>query len=120
MLGSVGILIAGIFLALMGVTNSFYVIVVFSFIIGLAIVPAQSGLNTIMQLAVPDSKRGRVGSSMNAISTAAGLISMGIAAGMGDLIGLSNIYIVFGSVVALSGILGFWLIHEPKSAIREK
>ena len=113
-LASGGILVCGIGLATMGVAPSFVFIVILSVIIGLGLTPAQSGLNTIMQLAVPDAKRGRVGSSLNAITTAASLISMSIAAGLGELIGLRNVYVVFGSIVAFSGVLGFWLIQEPK------
>jgi DHA3 family macrolide efflux protein-like MFS transporter len=114
---STGIAVAGFFLAANGLAPAFPYIVGFSFMVGLAIVPAQSGLNTIMQMAVPDVKRGRVGSSLNAISTAASLVSMAFAAILGEWIGLRTVYVVFGSIVMLSGLLGFWLIQEPKSAI---
>lgn len=113
LLAAGGILACGIFLAAMGVAPTFAVIIGLSFMIGLFIVPAQSGLNTIMQLAVPDLKRGRVGSSVNAVTTSASLISMAFAAGLGQWIGLSNVYLVFGSIVAFSGLLSFWLIQEP-------
>lgn len=113
---AVGILIAGMFLGAMGLAPTFGFIIGFSFLIGLGVVPAQSGLNTIMQMAVPDAKRGRVGSSFNAITTAASLVSMALAAALGDIIGLRNIYLVFGSIVMLSGLLSFWLIKEPQDS----
>ena len=94
----------------------FPLIILLGFIIGLGITPAQSAMNTIMQIAVPDEKRGRVGSSFNAITTFASLISMVFAAGLSGVLNLRTIYIVFGSLVTLSGILGFWLIREPEES----
>jgi MFS family permease len=98
----------------MGFAPAFSFIIAMGFIVGLGIVPAQSGLTTMMQMAVPDLKRGRVGSSLNAFSTAAGLISMAFAALMGDLIGLRTVYMVFGSFIGLAGLLCIWIVEEPK------
>ncbi|NIV28830.1 MAG: hypothetical protein GWN58_04735, partial [Anaerolineae bacterium] len=55
-------------------------LLLYSVLLGVALVPAQSALMTMMQLAVPDLKRGRVGSALNAMTTAAGLVSMAVAA----------------------------------------
>ncbi len=80
----------------------------------LALVPAQSALTTIMQLAVPDLKRGRVGSSMNAITTAGSLLSMAFASLFGEAMGLRNVYLLMGVFIFLSGVLGFRLLREPE------
>jgi MFS family permease len=101
-------------MAAMGLAPVFSFIIVMGFIVGLGLVPAQSGVTTMMQMAVPDLKRGRVGSSLNAFSTAASLISMAFAALMGDLIGLRTIYIVFGACIGLAGLLCIWIVEEPK------
>jgi MFS family permease len=111
---SVGAIVIGIAMAGMGFAPAFSFIIAMGFIVGLGIVPAQSGLTTMMQMAVPDLKRGRVGSSLNAFSTAAGLISMAFAALMGDLIGLRTVYMVFGSFIGLAGLLCIWIVEEPK------
>jgi MFS family permease len=109
-----GIMVCGLALAAMGVAPVFLLIIGLGFIIGLGITPAQSAMNTLMQVAVPDEKRGRVGSSFNAITTFASLISMVFAAGLSGLLSLRTIYVVFGSLIILSGFLGFWLIREPE------
>lgn len=111
-----GMVLIGVLFGLMGYTPLFWMITVESFLVGVALVPVQSTLTTIMQLAVPDLKRGRVGSSMGAMTTAASLLSMAFASFFGEKIGLRNVYAVVGVFLSLSGVLGFWLLNEPAEA----
>jgi len=105
----------GLALAGMGLAPTFIFIVICSCALGLALTPAQSVLITLIQLAVPDDKRGRVGSAMNALSTAARLISMAVAATLSEAIGLRTIYIICGVLVVLSAGVAF-RIPEPAPA----
>ena len=109
-----GTLVIGLIFAAMGLATQFYLIVIASVFLGLALVPVQSTLMTVMQVSVPDLKRGRVGSSMNSINTAAGLLSMAFASFFGEKIGLRNVYFVIGAFIGLSGLLGFWLVVDPQ------
>jgi hypothetical protein len=68
-----------------------------------------------MQLAVPDLMRGRVGSAQNALTMAAGMISMGVAAAFGELAGLRTVYIVCGLIISGAGLLGTLVLREPES-----
>jgi MFS family permease len=86
-----------------------------SVLLGIALVPAQSALMTMMQLAVPDLKRGRVGSALNALTTAAGLVSMAVAAALGELVNLRFIYVVAGLTVAIGGLVGLFVLKEPEA-----
>jgi len=86
----------------------------YSLLLGIALVPAQSALMTMMQLAVPDLKRGRVGSALNALTTAAGLVSMVVAAAMGEVVPLRAIYVASGLVVSAAGIVGLYVLQEPE------
>ena len=86
----------------------------YSFLLGVALVPAQSSLMTMMQLAVPDLKRGRVGSALNAATTAAGLVSMAAAAAAGEIVELRLIYFVSGLITASGGIVGLLVLQEPE------
>jgi DHA3 family macrolide efflux protein-like MFS transporter len=107
------IILIGFLLAGIGIVPLFGYVIALSFGIGVALVPAQSALMTMMQLAVPDLKRGRVGSALNALTTAAGLLSMAAATALGDVIGLGSVYIFCGLTATASGTLGFWVLHEP-------
>ena len=111
---SVGMIVVGLAVAAMGLAPAFSFIIAMGFVLGLGIVPAQSGVTTMMQMAVPDLKRGRVGSSLNAFSTAASLISMAFAALLGDWIGLRTVYLICGLFVVLAGLLCIWIVQEPK------
>jgi DHA3 family macrolide efflux protein-like MFS transporter len=86
----------------------------YTLLLGIALVPAQSSLMTMMQLAVPDLKRGRVGSALNALTMAAGLISMAIAAAMGEVVALRIIYLVAGLIVSAAGLVGLVVLQEPE------
>jgi MFS transporter, DHA3 family, macrolide efflux protein len=112
---AIGMIAIGIFFGLMGYTPVFEIIIALSFLAGLALTPVQSALATIMQLAVPDLKRGRVGSSMNAIQTAGSLVSMALASFFGQQIGLSNVFLLIGIFLSGSGVLAFWLLKEPSA-----
>ena len=113
-MASGGICIIGVLFALMGYSPFFILIILESFLVGLALVPVQSALATIQQLAVPDLKRGRVGSSMSAVTTASGLLSMAFASLFGERIGLRNVYLVIGVFIFLAGLLGFRLLKDPE------
>jgi DHA3 family macrolide efflux protein-like MFS transporter len=89
-------------------------LLVYSMLLGIALVPAQSALATMMQLAVPDLKRGRVGSALNALTTAAGLISMAVAAALGEWIELHWIYVAAGVIVSGAGFVGLAVLQEPE------
>jgi DHA3 family macrolide efflux protein-like MFS transporter len=88
-------------------------LLLYSVLLGMALVPAQSAVMTMMQLAVPDLKRGRVGSALNALTTAAGLLSMAVASGLGEVIELRMIYVAAGLTVSAAGIVGLFVLEEP-------
>jgi MFS family permease len=85
-----------------------------SLVLGIVLVPAQSALITMMQLAVPDLKRGRVGSALNALTMAAGLVSMAAAAAAGEVVALRMIYVVAGLITAGAGLVGLVVLIEPE------
>jgi MFS family permease len=107
---AIGLMIGGI-----GLVPLFGHVIVLSFGIGVALVPAQSALMTMMQLAVPDLKRGRVGSALNAITTAAGLVSMAAATSFGEALGLGSVYTICGLIMMVSGALGFLVLQDPET-----
>jgi MFS family permease len=91
-------------------------LLVYSLALGIVLVPAQSALMTIMQLAVPDLKRGRVGSALNALVTVASLVSMAAASALGEVINLRWVYVIAGGLAIVSGLLGRVLIPESEPA----
>jgi MFS family permease len=94
-------------------------LLLYSLLLGIALVPAQSALMTMMQLAVPDLKRGRVGSALNALTTAAGLLSMAVAAALGEVVALRLIYVTAGVFVSAGGLVGLLVLQEPAAPAQE-
>ena len=111
-----GLALIGLTLCGMGLAPAFGYVVACSFALGVLLVPMQSALMTIMQLAVPDLKRGRVGSAQNALTMAAGMVSMGAAASIGELVGLRTVYLVCGLIISGAGLLGTFVLREPERA----
>jgi hypothetical protein len=66
-------------------------------------------------LAVPDLKRGRVGSALNALTTAAGMVSMAAATSFGEALGLGSVYTICGLIMMVSGALGFLVLRDPET-----
>ena len=108
------LILIGLFLAGMGLAPAFCWVIVLSFAVGLVLVPGQSALVTMMQLAVPDLKRGRVGSALNALTMAAGLVSMGIASVCSEAVGLRTMYAIAGLITLGAGVVGLFVLKEPE------
>ena len=109
------LLTGGLYMSIV-VLPAFGWIIAWQFISGLALTPMQSALDTIVQMAVPDRKRGRVGAAMNAAYSAAGVLAMGGASLFGEAVGLKAVFVVVGVFVVVAGLLGFWLLREPEPA----
>ena len=117
LLATVSMFIMGLLALPMGYAPTYTLILALNFFFGIALVPMQSALTTLLQIAVPDEKRGRVGSSLNASVTIGGLLSMGFAAFFSEMIGLRNMFIFVGALIAISGLVGFWLLKEGNETI---
>jgi len=115
-IGAVGIAVIGLAIAGMGVSPALILIFLFAVLIGLALTPAQAALTTVLQMVVPDALMGRVNGAFGTFVTTASLVSMAVAAVLGDLIGLRVLYTVAGLIVALAGGLTLSLVEEPGTA----
>jgi MFS family permease len=111
-----GVIIVGAGFSAIGLAPNLALIVILNIIVGTAMIPAQSVLYTLMQTAVPDIKRGRVGSGMSAITTITSLAGMAAASLLADVIGLRVIFVVCGVITMLGGLLGMWSLLKCEQA----
>ena len=118
-MASGGMILISVLISAWGLANTFPLVILISVLVGLFLVPLQSALSTIQQMEVPNLKRGRVGSSMNALTTLASLASMAFASLLGEVLGLRNIFFIVGAFAGASGILGFILLREPVKPAQE-
>ncbi len=80
-------------------------LVLILFAVGWVMTPLQAAIATLMQTAVPDRVRGRIGASANAITGTANVVSMAVAGGLAGWIGVRNVFLISGAMVILSGLL---------------
>jgi MFS family permease len=117
MLNAGGMIFIGTIYMTILLLPSFGWIISWQFLCGLALTPMQSALDTILQLAIPDLKRGRVGSVVNSGNNAAGVVSMSLAAIFREAMGLEVVFLVVGSFVLAAGLQGFWLLRLPEERL---
>ena len=109
-----GVAAIGFLITLIGLSPSFVLTLGLSFALGLFLSPVQAALSTVIQLAVPDDKMGRVNSAIGTTGSLAMLISMAVAGAVGDMVNLRLIYVISGTIIALGGGVSFFLIPEAE------
>ncbi len=113
-LAAICLMVIGLGFAGTGLATSFWVVIVLTIAIGMASLPAASLVMTILQMVVPDEKRGRVSSAVNAMATGSGLIAMALASLLGETIGLRNVYILCGLANVTASVLTMIIGVEPE------
>ncbi len=115
-LAAICLTVIGLGFAGTGLAHSFWVVILLTVAVGIATLPAGSIVMTIMQMVVPDEKRGLVSSAINAMATSAGLVAMALAALLGEAIGLRNVYILCGLANLAAAVLTIIIGVEPEPA----
>jgi DHA3 family macrolide efflux protein-like MFS transporter len=97
-------------LALAGATSIWEVIVLL-YVAGWFITPLQAAVATIVQTAVADSSRGRLGSLMSAAASTANVLSMALAGIFGDLLTTRTVYVLAAGVCGMAAVIA-WVIFR--------
>jgi MFS family permease len=80
------------------------------FIYGLNTSTGMVASNTIVQTVIPDRVRGRVFTLLDVTWAAMRLLSLGLGGLLADRLGISAVYFIGGSLLALAGLLGLVLL----------
>jgi MFS family permease len=111
-----GILMIGLLTEVFGSSTAIWTILISLFFVGLFLTPVQSAGSTLLQLYVPDDKRGRASSALNTVITLASVLSMGAAGVLGDAIGIRQVFYISGLITIFAGLLAAVLMRSPASA----
>ena len=103
--------IAVLVLLLAGVTAVWQVILLL-FLVGWLVSPLNAAASTILQTAVADEARGRVGAALNAVTSGASIASMAAAGVLGAAIGIQNVFLIAGALTATSALVAFLLFRR--------
>jgi MFS transporter, DHA3 family, macrolide efflux protein len=108
-LAALSVLVAGV-----GLAANVIVFAVVMFGVGLVIVPLSSAAGAMMQKIVSNELMGRVSSSFNVVTGAASLLSMALAGTLGANIGLRNVFLIAGVIVAFAAVVSAALLLVPE------
>jgi MFS family permease len=77
-------------------------------------VPLSSASGAMMQKSVSNELMGRVSSTFNVVTGGASLLSMALAGTLGAGIGLRNVFLISGVIVALAAVVSAVLLLVPE------
>lgn len=100
---SLGMMGMGLMVGLTALVGNLWHVLILLFFIGLLVAPVQAGVSTLVQTAVEDASRGRVGAALGAVIGSANLISMAFAGVLAGLIGVREVFVVAGVIALLAG-----------------
>jgi MFS family permease len=110
-----GSLIAlGVLATAIGLAPTFAVVLVLLVFLGLTLPPLNAAASTLVQTVTPDALMGRVNSASGTLQSLATLLSMAVAATLGDLIGVRTVFATCGLIMTLGGILGWVILKDPE------
>jgi MFS family permease len=109
------ITLLGAALAACGLASQFALILMATFVVGLGLAPLNAALSTLVQVAVPDEKLGRVASVADTTMTLSYLISMGGAAFLADAFGIRTVFVGAGIITALAVLPALTMMKEPET-----
>jgi MFS transporter, DHA3 family, macrolide efflux protein len=114
-----GLIVAGAATLPIGYLPNYWLVVAAMLVLGVAIAPIMTGVQTLMQIVVPNNQLGRVGGGMGTVSETASLGSMALAGVLGSMIGIPLIFFfagvlcILGGTVALLGLPSITLKDMP-------
>ncbi len=99
-----GLLGLGISMSAISLAGNIWHIILIQFISAFFIPAITAPTQTILQTAVPDHLRGRIGSARMVVVMIANLTSMGLAGALADLMGARNVFIISGAFAVLGAL----------------
>ena len=108
-----GIMFVGLFVGLFGASHTVWISLVCLFFVGLFLTPVQAASSTLLQLYIPNDKRGRASAAMSTVITLASVISMGLSGVLGDALGVRQVFYLSGLITILAGLLAAVLMRTP-------
>jgi MFS family permease len=106
--------VLAVLVAASGLAANAIVFAVVLFGVGLVIVPLSSASGAMMQKSVSNELMGRVSSTFNVVTGGASLLSMALAGTLGAGIGLRNVFLISGVIVALAAVVSAVLLLVPE------
>ena len=102
----------GAVISLMSQVGSWWHMSLVLFVVGLLITPLQASVSTLTQTLIADEMRGRVGGALNALISAATVLSMAFAGVAAASIGVRNVFVVAGIITVVAAAIGAMMFRS--------
>lgn len=112
---SVGMVVLSLSIGMYALANSLWQLFLLIFLIGFLLTPINASIPTIIQSAVTDKVRGRVGSTFGTVTAVAQLISLTLAGVLADSIGVRLTFGLVALCTAGAGLASGFLFRDTSS-----
>jgi len=106
----VGNMLAGLFLLVLYNLSLLPAVLALALVKSLPLVASSAGLETLFQISVADTHRGRVFGAVNTTNAILGLLALGIAGLYGEIVGIVPMLSVAAGLTIVSGLLALLLL----------
>jgi MFS family permease len=101
-------------IGLVAAVGSVWHVLVLMFMVGWFVTPLEAALGTIIQTATEDRYRGRIASTIHAVTGAASVMSMALAGVFADVIGVRTVFLVAGLVVGAAAVAAWLMFRDVR------
>lgn len=98
-------------IALVAAVSSVWHVLVLMFVVGWFVTPLEAALGTIIQTATEDRYRGRIASTIHAVTGAASVLSMALAGVFADVVGVRTVFVLAGVVVGVAAVAAWFMFR---------
>jgi MFS family permease len=103
-------------IGLVTAVTSIWHVLVLMFLVGWFVTPLEAAIGTIIQTATEDRYRGRIASTIHAVTGAASVLSMALAGVFADVIGVRTVFAVAGLVVGAAAVAAWFMFRGVRVA----
>ncbi len=112
-----GLVLVGVGVGLLSIVSNIWGLLAVLFLVGWVVTPVNAGVATLVQTSVPHEVRGRSGAALNTLVQVANLLSMALAGGLAELVGLRSVFVLGGALAVVAGVASAWVFRGAEQRL---
>lgn len=108
----IAVSLLGVGMSLIGLMllNDYWLFLAGNAVLGAFIAPIETGIGTLVQIAVPNEQLGRANGGISTVSNTASAASMGLAGALGAALGIPLVFVISGLICMVMGVTAWALL----------